>query len=72
MRHKSKGHHTQGFETREAALIAAKELAEALKPNVIGPVSLALEKDFDWDGEEIPAMVVFFAINDEIAVPMIA
>jgi len=72
VRHKSKGHHTQGFDTREAALSAAKELSNALKEQAIGPVSLALEKDFEWDGNDIPAMVVFFDIKNETAVPMIA
>jgi len=72
VRHKSKGHHTQGFDTREAALSAAWELSKALKEQPIGPVSLSLEKDFPWDGEGIPAMVVFFAIKEETAIPMIA
>jgi hypothetical protein len=72
VRHRSKGHHTQGFDTREAALISAKDLAEKIAPESIGPVSLALEADFPWDGEDIPAMVVYFAINKGKAVPMIA
>ncbi len=70
IRHKSHGHHTEGFDNREAAVASAKELAEQVKENAIGPVSLALEKDFPWDGEDVPAMVAFFQVKDGVATPM--
>jgi hypothetical protein len=63
VRHKSSGHHTAGFDTREAAITHANELIEKLK------ATPAIEKDFAWDGEDIPAMVTFFIVRDGKAVP---
>lgn len=60
VRHKSKGHHTSGFDTRDEAIAEAKQIAEKIKPEAIGPVSLSLENQFEWDGKGIPAMVEFF------------
>lgn len=61
MRHKSSMHHTAGFKTREEALENAK--------NDLAPkaecTKFALEKDFEWDGEDIPALVVFFDENED-------
>lgn len=54
-RHKSKMHHTSGFDTREAALVNAKELTERTRARE------CLAADFPWDGEDIPAMTVYFA-----------
>jgi hypothetical protein len=54
VRHKSKGHHTAGFDTRAEAEVAARELAERQQAR------LALSQDLPWDGEDIPAMVAFF------------
>ncbi|MGO8792914.1 MAG: hypothetical protein ACLQVL_36765 [Terriglobia bacterium] len=69
-RYKSGGHQTEGFATREEGLEGAKKLAEALKPHAIGAIHLALDGDFLWDGEDIPAMVVWFALDGETAKPM--
>src|SRR4051812_35611179 len=54
MRHKSKGHHTAGFDTREQADVGANEL----KDQVIG--ARMVDTVFEWDGEDMPAMVEFF------------
>ena len=55
VRHKSKMHHTNGFDTREAALASAVELIGRA-----GGTKLALGADLEWDGEDIPADVAFF------------
>lgn len=70
VRHKSAGHHTEGFETREAALESVPELAARLEEQSGQKPKLALEKDFPWDGEEIPAMVVYFACDGDTATPL--
>jgi hypothetical protein len=54
VRHKSKGHHTAGFDTRDEAVAEARELAERQGAR------MALSQDLPWDGEDIPAMVAFF------------
>jgi len=59
IRHKSRGHHTAGFDTREEAL----KWIDENKSKTPGS-RLCLDKDFDWDGIDIPAMVVFFAERD--------
>ncbi len=69
-RYKSGGHYTEGLPSREEGLEASKTLVEALKPHAIGSVHLALEKDFPWDGEDVPAMVVWFSVDGETAQPM--
>lgn len=59
IRHKSKMHHTGGFDTREEAEAEAKnEIAPKLEI-----VRLELETVFEWDGNDIPAMTHFFARN---------
>ena len=69
IRHKSLGHHTVGFPTRAKALV---NIDEDLIPKCDCPVKKALEKDFPWDGEGVPAMVVFFKDNgDGTATPML-
>jgi hypothetical protein len=60
IRHKSKGHHTEGFETRDAALKNCEELARNMKKSVVAEAKLSVDKDFEWDGVSIPAMTVFF------------
>lgn len=72
VRHKSHGHHTGGFETRNEALASAREMAVELVTThtAIGKVSLALDADFPWDGEGIPAMVRFFHVEGDKATPM--
>ena len=69
-RYKSGGHQTTGFNTREEGLEAAEKLAVAIEDQSIGPVSLALEKDFPWDGEDIPAMVVWFVVDGKTSTPI--
>ena len=59
IRSKSVGHHTIGFDTREQALADCRELAEGYYKGA----TLCLAKDFAWDGEHTPAMVVFFSKN---------
>jgi hypothetical protein len=74
VRHKSTGHHTTGFATREEALTYVRgEFLEIVKTKFIGEPRLCLQKDFPWDGDETPAMVVFFseAENNE-TVPLLA
>lgn len=56
-RWKSSAHHTDGFDTREQAL-------EFIRSDDKRNAALAIERDFSWDGEDIPAMVVFFSQQD--------
>jgi hypothetical protein len=53
MRHKSKGHHTDGFDTIEAA-----------QEYVVTSCASGEHTDsgcrYEWDGEDIPAMVEWF------------
>lgn len=62
-RHKSAGHHTVGFDTREEAIADCEALAGRCE------AKLCIAKDFPWDGEGIPAMVVFFTERDGEVVP---
>lgn len=55
VRHKSKGHHTEGFDSRDDALASIEGKRSEWN------FRTCLEKDFTWDGEDTPAMVVFFA-----------
>lgn len=70
-RHKSKGHHTMGFDTREEALLEAAKIAEDVKAEALGPVLTSLEGDFPWDGEGVPSMVMFFGTEDDKVVPIL-
>ncbi len=62
VRHKSKGHHTEGYTTREDAIIGAKMVAAAVSKECsdTGKCRLALEEDIPWGGDGIPADVAFF------------
>jgi hypothetical protein len=62
VRHKSKGHHTEGFATREEAVASAKQLAEVVAKECsdTGKCRLALEEDIPWGGDGIPANMAFF------------
>lgn len=55
VRHKSKGHHTEGFPTRKEALEDARGLAEKA-----GATIVELDTDIPWDGNGIPAIVHCF------------
>ena len=55
VRYKSKGHHTVGFETREEAVnYCYHDLAPKLEH-----AESCFENDIEWDGEDIPALVIF-------------
>lgn len=60
IRHKSQGHHTRGFDTRNEAIAECEKILEQLKPDSIGDPKLSIERNLLWDGGDIPAMVVFF------------
>lgn len=61
IRHKSASHHTEGFETREAALSAIEnDLKDRIGSYAGVAPEVCLEGDFPWDGEGTPAMVVYF------------
>jgi hypothetical protein len=53
-RTKSIGHHTTGFDTRDLAIEECNNIANKTNGQ------LCIEKDFIWDGEDIPVMVTFF------------
>lgn len=59
IRHKSHGHHTIGFDTREEAMEAIDKMIEAAKDEM-PVIKKYLDKDIPWDGEETPVMVRFF------------
>ena len=65
VRSKSVGHHTEGFSTRDEAIKECKKLAMDINAR------LSILKDFPWDGEDIPAIVVFFSEKDGEVVPII-
>lgn len=69
IRHKSQGHHTDGFATREEAVVFAKELAVKIKTVVStdGGAKTCLDEDIPWDGEGVPAISTFFT-ESEISV----
>lgn len=52
VRLRSRGHHTEGFDTREAALVGAQELKVRVEPSP----AMFLASDIEWDGSDIPAM----------------
>jgi hypothetical protein len=56
-RYKSGGHHTSGFDTRSEAL----DFINNTMVNYFPGFTPCLAKDFSWDGENIPAMVVVFS-----------
>lgn len=61
-RHRSKAHHTAGFSQRDAAVTAAKELANQLED-----ARVFLDSDIQWDGRETPALVQFFPPAEQVA-----
>jgi len=66
VRHKSSGHHTVGYDTREEALKWIED------NRVKTPGSrLCVEKAFAWDGKDVPAMTVLFAEQNDELVPAI-
>ena len=72
-RYKSVGHHTEGFDTREGAIECCKKMYEDMSSDgtFIGKKPrLCIQKDFPWDGQGVPAMVVFFGEVDGETVPL--
>jgi hypothetical protein len=57
-RYLSVGHHTEGFDEREDALTFCEEMADRQQAR------LCVDKDFLWDGEDTPALVVGFVEID--------
>jgi hypothetical protein len=55
IRYKSKGHHTDGFDTRELALESiTTKLIDQIKSVGYNP-NLELDGDLEWNGKDIPA-----------------
>lgn len=67
LRYKSKGHHTQGFDNREAALTSAQDLEKQLieQHNI---VTVNTKEDIEWDGEDIPSDQVLFPYPENAAI----
>lgn len=62
-RHKSVGHHTDGFEKREDAMAYAETTAKKIvEGGMWAEVKMSVKPEYDmaWDGEDIPADVAFF------------
>jgi len=71
VRHKSRAHHTEGFSTREEALTNARgQLRKLVEKNAVGSVRECLEKSFEWDGKDIPAIVAFFLDREGELIPV--
>jgi len=67
-RHKSLGHHTAGFDTREAAIQEVKSTSDkVIAAKDATTVAVAFDEDLAWDGEDVPADVAFFAIDGTTA-----
>jgi len=58
-RMKSLGHHTEGFDTREAAVADVHATAARIKAGEGLETILQLDEDLPWDGIEMPAWVGF-------------
>lgn len=67
VRHKSGGHHTEGFETREAALARMNINAKQIVDGGFAPSCAICAGYLEWDGEGIPADVAFFKIEGAVA-----
>jgi hypothetical protein len=59
MRHRSKGHHTDGFDTREEADKTARKMSEK-----VSGLRFLLDLPLAWDGLDIPSMTAFFPDRD--------
>ena len=72
VRHKSLGHHTVGFETRQAALDWIDAVCQPGHPvrERYGPARKCVAGDIPWDGEGTPALVHYFS-GDEAPVPLL-
>jgi hypothetical protein len=66
VRHKSIGHHTEGFATREAAVDnITNTMVQEMKDRQWPEPKLVLREDIEWDGEDVPALVAFFVETPE-------
>ena len=66
VRHKSIGHHTDGFATRQEAVTSAEGTAKLIVDKGQAPsvgLTLTEDQDGEWDGTSIPADVAFFQID---------
>ena len=57
VRYKSTGHHTEGFDSREAAEADAEATVPRLMEHTVGTVDAMLTGSFLWDGNGIPATI---------------
>jgi hypothetical protein len=69
LRWKSKGHHTNGFDSRHEAIHSDDSGVMALCASQYGAkeggeVYYDITHDVEWDGEETPAMVMMFVLSD--------
>lgn len=70
IRHQSSGHHTEGFATREEAIANIKDdLKGRIERHLGGTAEMCLDRDFPWDGEDVPAITVYFARTEGKIVP---
>lgn len=60
MRYKSKGHHTEGFDTRDKAVTYANELKTRMETEFHDTVQIEIDEadDLIWNGEGIPGDVL--------------
>lgn len=67
IRHRSKGHHTTGFDTRAEADAYIPTLHHQLEVSSMGGVRTCLRPEdlMEWDGVEVPADTAFFVIVDD-------
>ena len=70
-RYRSLAHHTEGSESREEALKDADGRVADFCREKLGEPHLCFARDFPWDGEGIPAMVVFFDQVNGDTVPVL-
>lgn len=65
-RHKSSGHHTRGYDTREAAVEGAKgpEMGARMKEVFGIEPRYSFARDIAWDGDAMPAMTMHFIEQD--------
>jgi hypothetical protein len=67
VRHKSAGHHTEGFATQAEANADAEKLAIRVRETSgDGACRLMLDRVYEWDGTDVPAMVEFFGEREGV------
>lgn len=59
IRYKSQGHHTEGFDTREESIKECELMVGRVNRMNLGKAQLSVEEDLEWNGEGIPAMIIF-------------